>query len=306
MSSVLGHIVLGSAKLGISDIESTMNSNAIDILRRMQDSFPHIYDVYNKNSILYTLLSIYATKYGMRTDIMDRLYAMVGVDSTYDEDLEWRWGSLLGVRRRVDESPDEYRNRLKVIYPSMSGGTANAIKYAIASAAGVKSDIDEYVHVYDAWQCPYDIDMKLLGIDNVVDETSLYGNIICALDLSAANVIDHNNITNAIRQTKASGINSYLIFLYNDEEHIILSRDADEHHDTMVRDLLESTGIYNMNATAIFGMAVFGNAVFGNATAVIDRHINVDAITDNVVMGNVDDNISLRVLDTFSDSIKYI
>lgn len=300
-TGILGKIVLGSGRLGESS--DNMDKNTMEILHRMQDSFPHIYDVYNENTILYALLYVYGIKYGKRTNIIDRLYAMIGIDSTYDEDLEWRWGTLLGVPKQTNESYLEYRNRLKVVYPSLSGGTANAIKHAIASAAGIESDIDQYVSVYDAWEYPYDIDMSLLGIDEVVDETSLYGSIICTLDLSMADAVDHINVVNAINHTKASGINPYLIFLYNENEDISLLRNADEHNDIISRDLLESCAIYNTSATAVFGNAIFDTAIFGNRAVDTSIRINVD-MTTNDIKETLDGTYSINKSDgTITDYI---
>ena len=98
------------------------------ILSRMQGNFPHIYDVYNDKTILYAILSIYASKYNMTRDIIDRIYGMIGIETTYDEDLEHRWGSMLGIYKEIGESYDDYRARLMIVYASFSGGTAEAIK----------------------------------------------------------------------------------------------------------------------------------------------------------------------------------
>ena len=104
------------------------------ILSRMQGNFPHIYDVYNDKTILYAILSIYASKYNMTRDIIDRIYGMIGIETTYDEDLEHRWGSMLGIYKEIGESYDDYRARLMIVYASFSGGTAEAIKYAVGLA----------------------------------------------------------------------------------------------------------------------------------------------------------------------------
>ena len=99
-----------------------------ELLPQMQASFPHLYDVYNEKTILYALLSVYADRAKSRLRIIDRLYAMIGIDSTYDEDLEYRWGSLLGIKRNSGESYSDYRARLLIIYASLADGTAEAIE----------------------------------------------------------------------------------------------------------------------------------------------------------------------------------
>ena len=144
------------------------------ILSRMQGNFPHIYDVYNDKTILYAILSIYASKYNMTRDIIDRIYGMIGIETTYDEDLEHRWGSMLGIYKEIGESYDDYRARLMIVYASFSGGTAEAIKYAVAVTVGIsteKSVIDKYINIIDAWEydhelIPHDTDPKYDAITN--------------------------------------------------------------------------------------------------------------------------------------------
>lgn len=200
-----------------------------ELLPQMQASFPHLYDVYNEKTILYALLSVYADRAKSRLRIIDRLYAMIGIDSTYDEDLEYRWGSLLGIKRNSGESYSDYRARLLIIYASLAGGTAEAIKYAIASTIGISSSQDEinrYIKVYDAWEYPGNTDRSITNKDNVflnqnfITNTEListdYGHIICTVDLEANTNITtmYNKIMNAINKTKASGIYPYLLLIY--------------------------------------------------------------------------------------------
>lgn len=201
-----------------------------ELLPQMQEKFPHIYDIYNEKTILYALLSVYADKSKERLRIIDRLYAMIGIDSTYDEDLEYRWGSLLGVYRNKGESYSDYRSRLLIIYSSLAGGTAEAIKYAIASTIGISSDvnaINKYIKVYDAWEYPEEVLYKsLTNKDNVFLNQNFvtnmkiistdYGHIICTIDLEANESITtmYDKIMTAIKKTKASGIYPYLLFIY--------------------------------------------------------------------------------------------
>lgn len=177
-----------------------------EFLDNMQSSFPHIYNVYDHNTILYALLSVYASKFGAKEDIINRVYAMIGIDSTYDEDLEHRWGSLLGIYKNNGESFGDYRARLMIIYASLTGGTEEAIKYAVASAIGISSNqdmINEYIHIYDAW--------TYYGFD-----THKYGAFVCTIDLTVdENIVAYyDKIIRAINQTKASGIAAYLMLLY--------------------------------------------------------------------------------------------
>ena len=184
--------------------------DSAQILANMQASFPHIYDVYNEKSILYALLSVYADRCGRRNQILTRLYGMIGIDTTYDEDLERRWGSLLGISRNNNESIEDYRTRLMIVYASLAGGTEEAIKYAIASTIGFSDSpdtINKYIRVYDAW------------LYNGVDESIVnkeYGAFVCTVDISDDEnvVMYYDKIMHAINTIKASGTVPYLIFLY--------------------------------------------------------------------------------------------
>ena len=44
-----------------------------EFLDNMQSSFPHIYNVYDHNTILYALLSVYASKFGAKEDIINNI-----------------------------------------------------------------------------------------------------------------------------------------------------------------------------------------------------------------------------------------
>ena len=198
--------------------------DSAQILANMQASFPHIYDVYNEKSILYALLSVYADRCGRRNQILTRLYGMIGIDTTYDEDLERRWGSLLGISRNNNESIEDYRTRLMIVYASLAGGTEEAIKYAIASTIGFSDSpdtINKYIKVYDAW------------LYNGIDESIVnkeYGAFVCTVDISDSENVAmyYDKIMHAINTTKASGTVPYLIFLYTMCDNVqITAEDTD-------------------------------------------------------------------------------
>lgn len=241
--------------------------DSAQILANMQASFPHIYDVYNEKSILYALLSVYADRCGRRNQILTRLYGMIGIDTTYDEDLERRWGSLLGISRNNNESIEDYRTRLMMVYASLAGGTAEAIKYAIMSAISVSSDVaNEYVKVYDAWLydeyvTPHKDDPVY---ENVTNDDSAqtnggfilnknydirkYGAFVCTIDTSIDEgiVTYYDKIMNTINMTKASGTVPYLVFLHMAHEITQIAPD-----DTIC-DIISADNIIdisNINAT---------------------------------------------------------
>lgn len=274
-----------------------MINNSKQIIENMQKSFPHFYNVYDKSTILYNLLSIFGERYGARTDIIDRLYAMIGIDSTYDEDLEHRWGSLLGIYKQLGESYNEYRSRLLIVYSSLAGGTAEAIKYAIASTIGITSDsdvVDRYIKVYDAWKYPNDID------ESIIPDTS-YGHIICTVDLQAneSMTIMNDKIMYAINETKASGIYPYLLFIYTVNEVATLL-----YNDSIfdkVTDGFNSTGSIDSFADNNYVDSIIQKM---NESGLI-KYGNADMISDRYILINVNDLIDIRIDEDISTVIKY-
>lgn len=262
-----------------------MTDNSRQIIERMQASFPHLYNVYDKSTILYALLSVFGERMGTRTDIIDRLYAMIGIDSTYDEDLEHRWGSLLGVYRQNGESFNDYRSRLLIVYSSLAGGTAEAIKFAIASAIGITSDtnaINQYIKVYDAWKYPYEVPDDVLTNQNFITNTEVisatYGHIICTVDLSVNEGIAgmYNKIMNAINTTKASGIYPYLLFIYITHELTTLS-----YREQIFDKISEKSGelSYLISAKDTYYPQT-NNGYLTNSTFMTNREIHVDNVDD--------------------------
>ena len=259
-----------------------------DILSRMQGNFPHIYDVYNDKTILYAMLSIFASKYNMTRDIIDRIYGMIGIETTYDEDLEHRWGSMLGIYKEVDESYDDYRARLMMVYISFSGGTKEAIKYAVAISCGIGTDkniIDKYIDITDAWDYDHTITDTSHTYDAITNSTKHTlnnnfilnkpydirkdGAFICTIDLS----IDENiyyykdKILEAINSTRASGIRPYLVFLYISDDIVNMYRDADVDN-IHINESCDDTG---------------------------DMINNLDIMSDNIVINDDTDNCNISI-----------
>lgn len=195
-----------------------MANTSNELLESMQSRFPHIFSVYDDSTILYTLLSIYAGRFSDRTEYIDRLDAMIGINTTQDQDLEHRWGSLLSVYRLNGETYNEYRSRLKVAYSSLGGGTADTIKYAVASGIGVNGNselVDTYIKIFDGWD-------YLVNGEPMPD--MVYGHFICEIDIRIQNgVTDMKDlIMSIVDKCKASGTTPHIIFLsksiktYND------------------------------------------------------------------------------------------
>lgn len=202
-----------------------------DILSLIQSRFPKMYDVYNKDTHIYKILSVYANRAENRDKIIDRLYRMLDIDDTLDEDLEHRWGSLLGIKRMAGEGYDAYRKRLQIVYASFAGGTAEAIKYAIASVIGISSDaelIDRYINVYDAWEYGGDIPE---GKDIPKEKC----HIICVVDLSIVGESEsiEQKIYDAVQKVKASGVMHHIILMYTAGD-VARVRVSDECYDDIV------------------------------------------------------------------------
>ena len=289
------------------------------ILSRMQGNFPHIYDVYNDKTILYAILSIYASKYNMTRDIIDRIYGMIGIETTYDEDLEHRWGSMLGIYKEIGESYDDYRARLMIVYASFSGGTAEAIKYAVAVTVGIsteKSVIDKYINIIDAWEydhelIPHDTDPKYDAITNNTNcltntgfilnkpyDAHKDGAFVCTIDLSINESIHYykDKIMTAINKTKASGINAYLAFLYISNEIADVVRHSDT--ETMViRESREDEGIIPAHERPMYpstnNIYRLLNVSFTLNERLSNLDYKVEQIIDNIVIKPVVENCNI-------------
>lgn len=181
-------------------------------LELLQMKLPSFYKKYkNKSdtekSVMYAILKSLADTLDQSNTAISRLDAAIGIDTTHDEDLQYRWGDLLGINKRDTESYNLYRNELKLAVPSLVGGTKDSIKYAIAIVIGVEKDDvlqNNYIEVVDGWE--YN------GDANIPDEYRQYGSFICTIDLSVGEgAIDvEDQIIDAINKVKASGT-SYCI-----------------------------------------------------------------------------------------------
>lgn len=247
-----------------------------EILPQLQSLFPSIYDVYNENTIIYALLSIYADNIKSRITIIDRLNAMIGIQSTYDEDLERRWGNILGIYKSVSESYDNYRSRLMLTYISLMGGTVKAIQYAIASVLSVVdyNNISKYIHVYDAWKYNGSLDISKLVNDGII--TQEYGDIICLIDIACNenSIVNANDIKNAINIVKASGVMPQLLFLYtaidnavlnNTDSYKVSSKISETHAEYGALSAYNITDIEASRMSSIFDYGVFGESIFDSS-----------------------------------------
>ena len=139
--------------------------------------FPqYTYNPEDKQTALYKLIKAIVDEFNITIDNINRLNSAIGIDTALPDDIYSRFGSLLGIEQNKNETDEQYRHRLKVSVTSLSGGTAEAIKYAVGSGLGVNNDQEamDRIKVYDAWD--YDGDA-----DNVIRD---YGYIVCSVDLN--------------------------------------------------------------------------------------------------------------------------
>ena len=120
------------------------------ILRR----FPqNAYDV-TESTALYKLIESIIYEFNVIMDNINRVDNMLGIDTILTDDLYNRFGSLLNIKRNSKETDEQYRNRLKTSVTALSGGTKEAIRYAIACSLGINDDpsVTDRIKVYDAWE----------------------------------------------------------------------------------------------------------------------------------------------------------
>ena len=181
-----------------------MSNTGIELI---QMKLPEFYKKYKfksekDKSVMYAILKALSDTIGDNNQIVKRLDAAIGIDTTYDEDLEHRWGSLLGISKKDSESYDLYRNKLKLVIPSMVGGTKESIIHAIAIAVGMDKDDairSDYIEVVDGWE--------YTGDATIDDMYRQYGSFVCTIDLSIGDgALDvEDKIISMVNSVKASG-----------------------------------------------------------------------------------------------------
>ena len=183
-------------------------------LELLQMKLPSFYKKFeNKSdtekSVMHAILKSIADTLDQSNTAITRLDAAIGIDTTHDEDLQYRWGSLLGIDKKETESYNLYRSELKLAIPSLAGGTRDAIAYAIAVVIGIEKDNalqDDYIDVVDGWEYNGDVDIP--------DEYRKYGCFVCTIDMSVGDgAVDiENQIVDAINKVKASGTSFYIAY----------------------------------------------------------------------------------------------
>lgn len=188
--------------------------NTATHLEQIQSKLPRFYKKYElkdsgEKSVMYALLNAFVKSMVDSYDMVARLDDALGIDTTHGEDLQARWGNLLGINKKDTESYDLYRSKLKLAIPSLVGGTRDTIIYAIATVIGIEKDKElqsDFIDVVDGWE--YN------GEAEIPDEFKEYGNFVCTIDMSVGeSAIDvEQQMIDSINRVKASGTNFYVIY----------------------------------------------------------------------------------------------
>lgn len=172
----------------------------MDKISAVLSRFPqYAYDPDNKSSSLYKLIKSIVDELSITMNNIDKVDKMLGIDTILPEDAYSRFGALLNIEKNENETDEQYKDRLKVSITALSGGTADAIKYAVACGLGINDDpiAMDRIKIYDAWK--YD------GNADVIKDR---GYVVCDIDLiQGAYSEDIEEIVNkTANNVKASGV----------------------------------------------------------------------------------------------------
>lgn len=170
--------------------------------------FPqYVYDPDNKSSALYKLIKSIVDEFSITMSNIDRVDKMLGIDTILPDDIYNRFGAIFGITQNKGETDEQYRTRLKTSITMLSGGTSEAVKYAIACGLGINNDPSamDNIHIYDAW--------NYTGSANV---NKGYGYVVCEIDLNQGQYsVDMEKIVaESANNVKAAGVIIQFIY-YN-------------------------------------------------------------------------------------------
>lgn len=180
----------------------------MDKIQAVMNRFPqNAYDPDNQKSVLYAIIKAIIDEFNITMGNIDRINKMLDINNIEPEDMYNRFGVLLNISRNPKETDEQYRSRLKTSMTALSGGTASAIKYAIACGLGINGDNEamDKITIYDAWEYNGDAD--------VIKEN---GYVVCSIDLNSGTYsteIDQA-VRNATDNVKAAGVIMQFVY-YN-------------------------------------------------------------------------------------------
>lgn len=179
----------------------------MDKLEAILKRFPqNTYDANNSTLALYKLIKAIVDEFIITEDNIDRVDKMIGINTALPDDIYNRFGALLNIKQNPGETDEQYKNRLKTSVVALSGGTADAIKYAIACGLGTNNDpaAMDRIRIYDAWKYP--------GTDNINRD---YGYVVCEIDLNQDKYSKEieDIVAESANNVKASGV--VIQFIYH-------------------------------------------------------------------------------------------
>lgn len=181
----------------------------MDKIEAILDKIPHYYNK-DTSSKIYNILKSFADEFEITgAQYIDRADNDIGIITTVADDLDWRWGKFLGVKRKINEPDDSYRLRLVNTINSLHGGTAEAIRYAVALILGISDNderMDRQIKIYDAWNFDaapnkeYGNFVVYIRFDGNMDYSDIYYDGI------------EDDIADIVDGVKAAGTNCAVIF----------------------------------------------------------------------------------------------
>lgn len=173
------------------------------------ERFPqYAYDPDSRTSALYKLIRSIVEEFNITMSNINRIESNIGIDTVLPDDIYARFGALLNIKQNANETDEQYRSRLKTSITALSGGTAEAIRYAIASGLGITNDplAMDRIHVYDAWKYDGDADI----------DTRKYGHIVCSVDLDNGKYSPNMEeiVAESANSVKAAGVSIQFVY-YN-------------------------------------------------------------------------------------------
>lgn len=185
-----------------------MEMSGMDKIQAVMNRFPqNAYDQDNQKSVLYAVVKAIIDEFNITMDNIDRINKMLDINNILPDDIYNRFGALLNINRNPNETDEQYRSRLKTSMTALSGGTAAAIKYAIACGLGINGDNEamDKITIYDAWE--YD------GEADVIKEN---GYVVCSVDLNNGTYSTEieQAVKNATNNVKAAGVIMQFVY-YN-------------------------------------------------------------------------------------------
>lgn len=180
----------------------------MDKIQAVMNRFPqNAYDPDNQKSVLYAVIKAIIDEFNITMNNIDRINKMLDINNILPEDMYNRFGALLNISRNPNETDEQYRSRLKTSMTALSGGTASAIKYAIACGLGINGDNEamDKIMIYDAWE--YD------GDADVIKEN---GYVVCSVDLNNGSYSTdmEQAVKDATDNVKAAGVIMQFVY-YN-------------------------------------------------------------------------------------------